>query len=154
MDDYRNIEPGDVIPKQIVDFELSNVDNAGEYPVSATSSVPKDAYMIGISLITEHQASGDGYVGGYIDWSASGNAPANRIKGCKVYCNDAFNGATAAGTNVSGFFIYTTEYLPAGIDYGLLLFVAPQPGTHSFRVVLETTDGTTFEHNTTPINFI
>ena len=43
-----------VIPVSLVDIEVVNIDNSGEFPVASASSIKKEAYMVGIKWITDY----------------------------------------------------------------------------------------------------
>jgi hypothetical protein len=65
----------------------------------------------------------------------------------QVFCNTVFNSRNPVGANVSQYFKKIT-YLPAGIDEGFVLLVAPDPGEHSFKVVYSNSKGDRFEYDT------
>lgn len=143
-----------VIPVHLDGIEAVNVDNSGEFPFVALESVPKEAYMIGVRWETDDsEPAGDQTITPPITtWD-----PTGRSEGLsdyfekRIYCVTAFNQRNPAGSNVSQYF-KQVAYLPAGIDEGFVLLVAPDPGEHSFRVVYKGS-GNTFEYTTQPIRF-
>jgi hypothetical protein len=150
-------EPGmdSVIPVSLVGIEAVNIDNSGEFPRITVSSVPKDAYMIGIKWVTNYVVTtNDKFITGpiqrgdqvYGSW-------ASRYQRA-IKCNTDFGYGIEAGEYVSKFFKeINSNYLPMGIDEGFVLLAPPDPGEHSFRV--EFYEGTVlkFYYDTQPIIF-
>jgi len=140
----------------LVGIETSNIDNAGELPKISNSPIKKEAYMIGIKWITEHTPSPeyDRFITGPIYegeqlYSELGNRYSKAIK-----CNTQFNANIAAGEYISKFFKeIDKKYLPDDIDEGFVLLVAPDTGTHSFRVEYYEGYEMKFFHDTQPIKF-
>ena len=145
-----------VIPVSLVGIETVNIDNSGEMPLVSYSSIKKEAYMVGIKWITEHTPSteDDKFITGPINkgeqlYSELGSKYSKAIK-----CNTQFNANIPAGEYVSKFFKEMEgKYLPADIDEGFVLLVAPDPGTHSFRVEYYEGNTLVFFHDTQPIKF-
>ena len=147
---------GSVIPVSLVDIEAVNIDNAGELPAVSTSPIKKEAYMVGIKWITENTPSGDSdkFITGPIQkgeqlYSSLGSKYSKAIR-----CNTPFNAKIPAGSYVSKFFKeIDRKYLPADINEGFVLLVAPDPGEHSFTVEYYEGGVVRFSHNTPPVNF-
>ncbi|MCL2649820.1 MAG: DUF5034 domain-containing protein [Candidatus Azobacteroides sp.] len=145
-----------VIPVSMVGIEAVNIDNAGELPAVSNSPVKKEAYMIGIKWITDNTPSDedDKFITGTIKegehlYSALGDTYSKAIK-----CNTQFNANIPAGKYVSKYFKeIDKKYLPAGIDEGFVLLVAPDPGEHSFRVEYYIGEELKFFYDTPLINF-
>ncbi|MDR2928690.1 MAG: hypothetical protein LBV41_10925 [Cytophagaceae bacterium] len=145
-----------VVPVSLLGIEAVNIDNSGEQPQVSASPVKKEAYMLGIKWITGYELSDDDdmFITGPVRKGENqyGSLASRYSKAIK--CNDRFSAAVAAGKYVSKFFKEAdSDYLPADIDEGFVLLVAPDPGQHSFRV--EYYDGQTlmFFHDTPPVNF-
>ena len=149
---------GPVIPVSLVDIEAVNIDNSGEFPAISASPIKKEAYMIGICWITEHTPSDDDhiFITGPIQKGARLYSSLSDPYRKAVKCNTPFNAGIPAGKYISDFFKeIDRNYLPAGIDEGFVLLVAPDPGEHSFRIEYYEADGTTlaFFHDTPIIHF-
>ena len=145
-----------VIPVSLVDIETVNIDNSGEFPFVTSLSIKKEAYMVGIKWVTEQTVTSDDDIfitppiqkgeGSYYDL---GGKYAKAIK-----CNTSFNSNIPAGQYISKFFKeIDRNYLPADIDEGFVLLVAPDPGEHSFRVEYFEGSVLKFFHDTPTINF-
>jgi len=145
-----------VIPVSLVDIEAVNIDNSGELPVVSNTSIKREAYMVGVKWITDNTPSDedDKFITPSISrgehlYSELSNPYSKAIK-----CNTPFNANIPAGKYVSKFFKEIDgKYLPAEIDEGFVLLVAPDPGTHSFRVEYYKGDSLMFFHDTQPIKF-
>jgi len=144
-----------VIPVSLVDIEAVNIDNSGEFPTVSASSIKKEAYMVGIRWVTDYVIGDDDkFITGAIrkgqqTYSSLGNKYSKAIK-----CNNQFNANIPAGTYVSKFFKeIDKDYLPADINEGFVLLVAPDPGEHSFRVEYYEGNTLRFFHDTPIINF-
>ena len=137
-----------VIPTYLTGIESVNVNNAGRYPFTTTEPIKKEAYMIGVRWVTDNSnPDGDQAITGP---AAAGsysykNIADNYAK--RIYCNTVFNRHNPAGANVSQYFKAIT-YLPAGIDEGFVLLVAPDSGDHSFKVVYTNKNGESYEYDT------
>ena len=146
---------GPVIPVELKGIEAVNIDNSGEYPIVSTLPVKKDAYMVGIKWITDNTPTDDDkFITGVIKkgkhlYSSVSDKYLKAIK-----CNDQFNADIPAGKYVSKFFKeINRKYLPADINEGFVLLVAPDPGVHSFRVEYYEGNVLKFFYDTAPINF-
>jgi len=144
-----------VIPVSLVDIEVVNIDNSGEFPIVSALSIKKEAYMVGIRWITDYAIGDDDkFITGAIEkgeqtFSSLGDKYLKAIK-----CNTQFNSTIPAGTYVSKFFKEIDKnYLPADINEGFVLLVAPDPGEHSFRVEYYEGNTLKFFHDTQIINF-
>ena len=143
--------PGEdpVIPVRLAGIESVNVNNEGRYPLATTEPVKKEAYMIGIRWITDNSdPDGDQSITGPVEAGANRyqNIADNYTK--RIYCNTVFNNRNPAGANVSQYFKAVT-YLPAGVNEGFVLLVAPDPGDHSFKVVYtDNSTGESYEYDT------
>ena len=138
-----------VIPVHLTGIESVNVNNEGQYPFTTTSPVKKEAYMIGVRWITDNSdPNGNQSITGPV------GAGTNRYQNIadhytkRIYCNTIFNSYNPAGTNVSQYF-KAVPYLPAGVNEGFVLLVAPTPGDHSFKIVYtDTNSGESHEYDT------
>jgi len=143
---WNSDEP--LIPVHLVGIESVNVNNEGRYPFTTTEPVKKEAYMIGVRWITDNaDPDGNQSITGPIE-AGSGlyqNVAKNYTK--RIYCNTVFNSRNPAGANVSQYF-KEVKYLPAGINEGFVLLVAPDPGDHSFKVVYTKNTGERYEYDT------
>jgi len=145
-----------VIPVSLTGINAVNIDNAGELPTISASPIKKEAYMIGIQWITDNTPSDgeDKFITGPIQkgeqtYSSLGSQYLKAIK-----CNTPFNATIPAGSYVSKFFKeIDSKYLPADIDEGFVLLVAPDAGEHSFRVEYYEGENLKFFHDTPPVNF-
>ena len=145
-----------VIPVSLVGIETVNIDNSGELPAISNSPIKKEAYMVGIKWITEHTPSDeyDKFITGPINRGEHlYNDLSNRYSKA-IKCNTQFNATIDSGKYVSKFFKEIDgKYLPAEIDEGYVLLVAPDPGIHSFRVEYYEGYELKFFHDTQPIKF-
>ena len=137
-----------VIPVYLAGIESINVNNAGQYPFITSDPIKKEAYMIGVRWITDHSdPDGNQVITGPV---AIGSYNYHHIAdnyARQIYCNTVFNSRNPAGANVSQYFKKVT-YLPANIDEGFVLLVAPDAGDHSFKVVYTDKKGERLEYNT------
>ena len=143
-----------VIPVSLTGIETVNIDNAGEFPIVTNSPIKKEAYMIGIRWITDYVISeGDKFVTGYIPKGEQMYSSLSDKYSKAIMCNTNFNASIPAGTYVSKFFKeIDRRYLPADIDEGFVLLVAPDPGEHSFRVEYYEKGELKFFYDTPTIN--
>lgn len=146
-----------VIPVSLRDIEAVNVDNSGEYPSVATGSVNKEAYMLGVKWIVDNlPTDNDKFV---TDNSWYGERSYYSISdrySMSITCLTQFNSDIPAGTYVSKYFKRIDRtYLPADMDEGFVLLVAPDPGLHSFRIEYysEASGEPEFSYDTSPIEF-
>jgi hypothetical protein len=124
-----------VIPVSLVGIQAVNIDNSGEFPILATDSIIKEAYMVGIRWITDHITSANDYITGPIQWGDQTYESLSDKYTKRIWTNNQFNSSTPAGSNISSFFKeINRNYLPPDMDEGFVLLVAPTPGVHSFRV--------------------
>jgi len=145
-----------VIPVSLVGIEAVNIDNSGEFPVVSVSPIKKEAYMVGIRWITDNALSDndDMFITGSIQKGEHTYNSLSDKYSKAIKCNDQFNVDIPAGKYVSKFFKEINKnYLPAGVDEGFVLLVAPDPGEHSFRVEYYEGNTLKFYHDTPPINF-
>lgn len=146
-DDTGRDEP--VIPVHLAGIESVNINNEGKYPFTTTEPVKKEAFMIGIRWVTDDSnPDGNQAITGPIEIGVSSykNITENYTK--RIYCNTVFNSRNPEGANVSQYFKAVT-YLPAHVDEGFVLLVAPDPGDHSFKVVFTNrSNGERFEYDT------
>jgi hypothetical protein len=71
-----------------------------------------------------------------------------------IVCNTDFSASIPAGSYVSKFFKeIDRKYLPADVDEGFVLLVAPAAGEHSFRIAYYEGSVLKFFHDTPTINF-
>ena len=144
-----------VIPVDLVGIETVNVDNSGEFPIQTNEPVKKEAYMVGIKWVTDNTPTeADKFITGPIP---EGYRPYSSVAdnySKAVMCLTQFNEKIAAGTYVSKFFKELDRaYLPAEVDEGFVLLVAPDPGQHSFRVEYYKGGELKFYHDTPTIEF-
>ncbi len=146
-DDWKG---GSVIPVSLKGIEAVNVDNSGEFPFVSTSPVKKEAYMLGIKWKADNlPTEDDRFVTGSSQGWYYGYNPFTRYYSKTIICLTQFNADIPAGGNVSKFFKeINPSYLPAGIDEGFVLLVAPDPGEHSFRVEYYEDDELKFYYET------
>ena len=144
-----------VIPVSLAGIEAVNIDNSGEFPVVSAAPIKKEAYMVGIKWITDNTPSNDDdkFITGAIK---KGEYTYNRLSdnySKAIKCNTQFNVNIPAGSYVSKFFKeIDRNYLPAGIDEGFVLLVAPDPGIYSFRVEYYDGEDLKFFYDTPLIN--
>jgi hypothetical protein len=138
-----------VIPVHLNGIEIVNINNEGQYPFTTTEPVKKEAFMIGVRWISDNSdPDGDQAITGTVDAGTNRyqNIAGNFTK--RVYCNTVFNSRNPEGANVSQYFKQVT-CLPAGINEGFVLLVAPNPGNHSFKVVYtNNSSGESHEYDT------
>jgi len=144
-----------VIPVSLVGIEAVNIDNSGEFPFVSASPIRKEAFMIGIKWITDHVITDDDkFITGPIQRGEQTYESLADKYSKAVKANTPFNSSIPAGTYVSRFFKeINRNYLPADIDEGFVLLVAPDPGEHSFRVEYWQGNTLVFYYDTQPINF-
>jgi hypothetical protein len=145
----------EVIPVSLVGIEAINIDNSGEFPDISFLPVRKEAYMVGVQWITDHTVSAnDKFITGIIKEGAPSYSTLGDKYSKAVMCNTAFSAGIPAGSYVSRFFKeMDRKYLPADVDEGFVLLVAPQPGEHSFRVEYYEGQTLKFFHDTPTVNF-
>lgn len=144
-----------VIPVTLRGIEAVNIDNSAEYPVVTASPVKKEAYMIGIKWVADNVPTDDDkFITGSIrQWEQSHLSIANSYSKA-IMCLTQFNADIPAGKYVSKFFKeINRNYLPADVDEGFVLLVAPDPGEHSFRVEYYDGEELKFSYDTRPIEF-
>ena len=143
-----------VIPVSLVDIEAVNIDNAGEFPTISASPIKKEAYMIGIKWIMDYVINdGDKFITGAIRKENTFSSAGSKYSKA-IICNNQFNSSIPAGTYISKFFKeMESDYLPADVDEGFVLLVAPDAGEHSFRVEYYEGNTLKFFHDTPTINF-
>ncbi|MDR1670921.1 MAG: hypothetical protein LBR57_00180 [Alistipes sp.] len=144
-----------VIPVSLKGIEAVNIDNSGEFPVVTAAPVKKDAYMVGVRWIADNVPSDDDkFITGPIEQGQQtyGSIADNYSKA--VVCLTQFNADIPAGTYVSKFFKeIDRDYLPADVNEGFVLLVAPDPGQHSFRVEYYEGEKMKYSHDTPSIEF-
>ena len=174
---YKNddVYTGDsVIPVTLKGIETVNVDNSGEAPAVAAEGVGKSAYMIGVKWIADdlpQDYDDDNYVGGPVH---QGQQTYDQIADSyvtHVHALTQFNAEVGPTTNeetgetwypnISNYFQSIDRwfssnwrtYLPEGVDHGLVLLKAPNPGQHSFRVEYVKNGAVVFKVDTEAILF-
>lgn len=144
-----------VIPVDLVGIETVNVDNSGEFPMPTDAPIKKEAYMMGVKWLTDNTPTeGDKFITGAIreGYRPYGSTADGYSKA--IMCLTQFNEKIPAGTYVSKFFkAIDRDYLPADVDEGFVLLVAPDPGEHSFRVEYYQGGELKFYHDTPIIEF-
>lgn len=145
-----------VIPVSLKNIEAVNIDNSGEFPEVSVLPIKKEAYMMGIRWIADNTPSNDDdkFITGPIQKGRYTYRSISDKYLKAIKCNSQFNSDIPAGSYVSKFFKEIDKnYLPADIDEGFVLLVAPDSGEHSFRVEYYEKDVLVFFHDTPPINF-
>lgn len=145
-----------VIPVSLVGIEAVNIDNSGEYPVTTNSPIKKEAYMIGIKWITSNTPNDndDKFITPPVrEWENTYGSIASGYSKA-IRCNTQFNPDIPAGKYVSKFFKETNrKYLPADVDEGFVLLVAPDPGEHYFTIEYYSGEELVFSYDTQPVKF-
>jgi len=144
-----------VIPVTLKGIETVNIDNSGEFPAITNSFVKKEAYMLGVKWIADDTPTdGDKFITGSI---RKGEQTYNSIAGKyskAIMCLTPFRSDIPAETYVSKFFKeIDRNYLPANVNEGFVLLVAPDAGKHAFRVEYYDGDKLVFSHDTSLIEF-
>lgn len=137
-----------VIPVHLAGIESVNINNVGQFPFITADPIKKEAFMIGIRWITDNSdPDGDQEITGPVVAGTFRfrNIADNYTK--RIFSNTAFNSRNPPGANVSQFF-KAVRYLPAGVNEGFVLLVAPDPGEHSFKVVYTNSNGDRHEFDT------
>ncbi len=145
-----------VIPVSLKGIEAINIDNSGEKPIVSNASVKKEAYMVGIKWIADNIPSDedDKFITDPIQQGEQRYESIADNYRKAIKCNTPFNSDIPAGKYVSKFFKeIDRNYLPADIDEGFVLLVAPDPGEHSFRVEYYKGEELQFFYDTPLINF-
>lgn len=124
------------IPVDLVGIEAVNVDNSGEKPFVTASPIKKEAFMIGVKWITDNLPTDDDkFVSGSIGFGHKTYESLGENYYKSIVCLTPFNDRIPAGKAVSKYFKEINKmFVPAGIDEGFVLLVAPDPGVHQFRV--------------------
>jgi hypothetical protein len=152
-DGYDWNEP--VIPVTLKGIEAVNIDNSGEFPTITNSPIKKEAYMLGVKWIADNTPTDDDkFITGPIwEGEQTYNSIANNYLKA-IMCLTPFNSDIPSGTYVSKFFKeIDRDYLPADVNEGFVLLVAPNAGKHSFRVEYYDGDKLMFSYDTLPIEF-
>ncbi|NDW12897.1 DUF5034 domain-containing protein [Bacteroides sp. 214] len=145
-----------VIPLTLKGIEAVNIDNAGEFPLVASSPIKKEAYMLGVKWVTSNVPDDDDdkFI---TDPIQQGEQTYNVIASDyskAIKCNTQFNADIPAGKYVSKFFKEVArEYLPADVNEGFALLVAPDPGIHSFTIEYYLDEELKFSYETSLIEF-
>jgi hypothetical protein len=145
-----------VIPVSLKGIEAVNIDNSGEFPIVTATPVKKEAYMVGVRWIADNTPTEDDdiFITGPIKEGKGsyGTIADNYSKA--VRCLTKFNANIPADTYVSKYFKEVdADYLPADVDEGFVLLVAPDPGIHSFRVEYYENSELKYSYETAPIEF-
>lgn len=144
-----------VIPLMLAGIEAVNIDNSGEFPVVSVAPIKKEAYMLGVKWIADNlPADDDKYVTGPI---SEGERTYGRIAdgyAKAIVCLTQFNDRIPAGSYVSSYFKpIDRNYLPADVDEGFVLLVAPDAGVQAFRVEYYDGEELAFSYDTPSIEF-
>lgn len=145
-----------VIPVTLKGIEAVNVDNSGEFPAASPLSVKKEAYMVGVKWIVDNIPSDDDdkFITGPIYQGEQRNEYIADSYSKAIKCLTQFNADIPAGKYVSKYFKeIDRNYLPADINEGFALLVAPDPGEHSFRVEYYVGEELRFFYDTPLIEF-
>jgi hypothetical protein len=136
---------------QLTDLNVKNMNNEGEQPFVSDDSIRKEAYAIDIL---------------YVGWNLDNKADYSRIdfRNCKdtiveqkIICNTDLNSEYAAGSDVTGLFrpLYGTFTGSSGSKrwHGgtFILKHIPNPGIHSFKVLVYLANGAIVEKNLKPV---
>lgn len=143
-----------VIPVTLKGIEAVHIDNAGEFPLVSASPVKKEAYVLGIRWIADNvPTEGDKYVTGPIYEGSQTYGSISDPYRKAIKCLTRFNAGIQAGTYVSKFFKeIDRRYLPAGVNEGYALLVAPDPGEHRFAVEYWSGNDLEFSYETSTVN--
>ena len=144
-----------VIPVTLKGIEAVNIDNSGESPVVSASPIKKEAYMIGVRWIADNTPSDDDkFITAPIrQGEQTYNSIADNYSKA-IKCRTQFNASIPAGKYVSKFFKeINRNYLPADVNEGFVLLVAPDPGEHSFTVEYYLGTELKFSYDTPSIEF-
>ena len=145
-----------VIPVSLKGIEAVNIDNSGEFPAASALPIKKDAYMVGIKWVADNTPTDDDnkFITGPIQkGQQTYNSIADRYSKA-IKSNSRFNADIPPGKYISKFFKeIDREYLPADINEGFVLLVAPDPGPHSFTVEYYLGHQLKFSYNTSVIEF-
>ncbi len=144
-----------VIPVSLKGIEAVNIDNSGEYPIVSVLPVKKEAYMLGVRWIADNTPTdADKFITDPIRQGEQAYGSIADGYSKAVMCLSQFNSGIPAGTYVSKFFKeINRNYLPADVNEGFVLLVAPDPGLHSFRVEYYDGDELKFFYDTPTIEF-
>ncbi len=144
-----------VIPVSLKGIEAVNIDNSGEFPEIIRSSVKKESYMLGIKWIVDNTPTEDDkFITGPIREGEQTYNSVARNYSKAIMCLSQFREDIPAGTYVSKFFKEVNrDYLPADVDEGFVLLVAPESGEHSFRVEYYDGERLEFSYDTPTIEF-
>lgn len=123
----------------ILDMEVSNFDNSGADMFVSEEPINKNAYVIGINYLVgfskdderPHRLSEDFYDEETIK---------NPLQSIKILCNTNFNDEYPAGSEITNSF-RIVENKKLGQDILLILQAHPATGNHSFKVILNCSDG-------------
>ena len=144
----EDVEDDDSNEIELAKVEAVNLDNTGKNFVTGGEEIKKEAYMIGINLYSAEKNE-DGTIKGYLDVSNyyDLSASANVLR---IYCLTDFDGATPAGSDVTSFF---QSYPLSQRNYNEIMALRriPEPGIHSFKVVITRHDETVIESVTEPV---
>ncbi len=144
-----------VIPVTLKGIEAVNIDNSGEFPTVSVEPIKKEAYMVGIKWIADNTPTeADKFITGPIEQGEQTYGSIADIYSKAVKCLTRFNADIPADSYVSKFFKEVERnYLPAEVDEGFVLLVAPDPGEHSFRVEYYEGEELKFSYDTQPVEF-
>lgn len=144
-----------VIPVTLKGIEAVNIDNSGEFPAVSASPIKKEAYMVGVKWIADNTPTdADKFITGPIRQGKQTYSSIADKYSKAIACLTQFNADIPAGTYVSKFFKeIDRDYLPADVDEGFVLLVAPDPGEHSFRVEYYDKEQLAFSYDTPLIEF-
>lgn len=128
----------DPIPVSLKSLEAFNVNNEGKEPFVTEDNIRKEAFMIGLSYVSDTAVDKYTYV-------------IQPIKERKFYCTTDFNEEYPAGSDISSFFM-SAKYIPENLNEGYVLLTIPSPGLHTFKMVFICEDGKIVECDTPPVN--
>lgn len=144
-----------LIPVSLKGIQTVNIDNSGEFPKVSAAPIKKEAYMLGVKWIADNiPDEDDKYITGSIRWGEQLYVMTADHYEKSIVCLTSFNADIPAGSYVSKYFKkIDPEYLPADVDEGFALLVAPDPGLHRFRVEYYSAGELKFFHETQAIDF-
>lgn len=154
-DGGENWTGGSVIPVALKGIEAVNIDNSGEFPEVTVSPVKKEAYMLGVQWIADNiPTDGGQFITGPVPEGENTFQSIANGYSKAIRCLTQFNDNIERGAYVSSYFkAIDRDYLPAGVNEGFVLLVAPDPGRHAFSVEYWRGSELKFSYDTPVVEF-
>lgn len=159
-EDYDDNE--NTINCNLTDIKLHHINNEGSTPHGTDEKVKKEAYMIGIELITDKEEPFLPPVDSYVTYKLN-----DGITRINIICESIFNQDIQAGQDITGYFQEYPLCLPYKIEDCTLrgdtiydaensriykvLTTYPDAGIFTFKTIITLAGGTTIEKSTSPI---